>query len=990
MTAIVFVFITISITLFAFQHYSALEKDIRERAQGRLQVIESIQVQSMLKRLDKADNDTAIAILDNTLDQLSKTSKDMNVWLVMGPKVLAYQKRNLKVEEPPLDKVDHEAISTKRPVGRIINDNYRLTVPVILGKGLANNIKCFACHGKDMGLVKGDVIGAYSLSMPLEKIFDSFKLDLVNLIMAAIALVIVVAVSCQVLIKRYFGRPISILNQSMTELAGGGFDIIIPDIDRQDEIGDMSHALLIFQKNMVKRQEITLQLNQAHANMEQQVKERTKELENTKNHLQHQLIELDFHKKTIDAHVIVSITDVKGNITYVNNLFCDISGFSAYELIGQNHRVLKSGEHSDDFYLNLWKTITNGHIWHGEIKNKTKAGGYYWARATIVPFLDKNNKPVQYYAIRTDITEHKNNVIKQQNLLTELEDAKNTAESANKIKSEFLAAMSHEIRTPMAGIIGMTDLLMDSELTPVQLNWIINVKKSGQNLLVILNEILDQSKLEAGKLNIDPIDFHVPSFIHDITDLFAPSILDKGLSLDITLADNLPSGAHADQMRVGQILSNLLSNALKFTEKGTILVTVNHIPHTADSYYLKISVTDSGIGIKQEACDQLFTPFVQADGSTSRTFGGTGLGLSISKQLSEMMDGEINVTSEVGKGSTFTFTVLCKQPIHPVSQPDRRQSLDRWVASKPLDILIAEDNMINQQLLLAIFEKLNHHITIVSNGKAAVGMVSKNAFDLVLMDIRMPIVDGVQATKLIRSLKSTHSTLPIIALTADVSSGNVQEYLDAGINKVCVKPVNLPSLLKTINKVLDEEIHTSIPSATTIPVKQGKPPKNKSGDFDQKNLPFEDVLKRIGAIVDQLADLDETEIEATNLQGLDADVFAQLVEEYETQLITRCDELSNLYNEFTNNTKNNEIQQKLKALTHMIKGGGGSFGYHLVTLIASQADHILSQIDEITSNELLQLKKYIDALLLISRKKITGHGGKPGRILLEALDITFQ
>jgi len=990
MTVIIFIYTSITITYFAYVHYSNIENDIRERAVGRLQVIEAIHVQSMLNRLDKSDNDPAITILDDTFDQLSKSSKDMDVWLTMGPKVLAFQKSNSKILEPPVDKVGREAISSKRPVGRIVGDNYRLTVPVILGQGLAINKKCFACHGKDMGLISGDVIGAYSLSMPLNNFFASVTTDLINLLFAALALVIIVAASCQVLIKRYYGRPITVLNQSMTELAGGGIDIIIPNIDRQDEIGDMSNALLVFQKNLAKRQEVTLQLSQAHANMEQQVKERTEELQNTQNNLQHQLIELDFHKKTIDEHAIISVTDVKGNITYANRLFSEISGYSTYELIGKNHRILKSGEHSDEFYSDLWKTIVNGDIWHGEIKNKTKTGGFYWVRATIVPFLNKKNKPVQYYGIRTDITEHKNNVIKQQNIFTELEAAKNTAESANKIKSEFLAAMSHEIRTPMAGIIGMTDLLMDSELTPIQLNWITHVKKSSQNLLVILNEILDQSKLEAGKLNIDAIDFHVPSFIHDITDLFAPSILDKGLTFDISLADDLPLGAHADQMRIGQILSNLLSNALKFTEKGTIHVSVNQIPHTDGSFHLKISVTDTGIGIKQNACDQLFTPFVQADGSTSRTFGGTGLGLSISKQLSEMMEGEIHVTSEIGKGSAFSFTVLCKQPVKPVSPPDRRQSLDRWVASKPLDILIAEDNMINQQLLLAIFKKLDHHVTIVNNGQAAVGIVSKNEFDLVLMDIRMPIMDGLQATKLIRSLKSTHSTLPIIALTADVSSGNVKEYMDVGINEVCVKPVNLPSLLKTINRILGEDIHSSIPPASIAPDDQLKEVENQSINIDQKVLPFEETLKRIEAIVDQLDDLDEIKIEAQNLQGLDVDLFAQLVEKYEVHLNTCCNKLNGLFIEFSNNTKNNETQQKLKALTHTIKGGGGSFGYHLVTLIATEADHMLSEIDNFTSNDLFQLNKYIDALLLISSKKISGHGGKPGRILLEALDITVQ
>ncbi|MEH6496295.1 MAG: ATP-binding protein [Pseudomonas marincola] len=386
----------------------------------------------------------------------------------------------------------------------------------------------------------------------------------------------------------------------------------------------------------------------------------------------------------------------------------------------------------------------------------------------------------------------------------ELQRTLQKAETANKVKTDFLAAMSHEIRTPMAGVIGMANLMLDSNLSKQQRNWTDNIRTSGENLLTILNEILDQSKLEAGKLQISAIDFDLFKLVNDNAQLFAPKITEKGLDLEINLQNNLPRFIKADSLRIGQILSNLLSNALKFTSSGKITIQVTH--HVG-AKMLRIAVTDSGIGLTKLAQKNIFQAFTQADNSTARNYGGTGLGLSISKKLAELMGGEIAVESKPEVGSTFWFTVAFEtaQESAETSPNDKRPIT--WHVSRPLRILLAEDNLVNQQIMIAFLEKYKHEVTVAENGKIAVEKANSNIYDLILMDVRMPVMDGLEATKHIRSLNTPNSRIPIIAVTADVAKSNVEDFLKAGMTDVCSKPPDLPTLFKMINKHLGEEIH---------------------------------------------------------------------------------------------------------------------------------------------------------------------------------------
>jgi PAS domain S-box-containing protein len=635
--------------------------------------------------------------------------------------------------------------------------------------------------------------------------------------------------------------------------------------------------------------------------------------------LQVALNDLRNQKFALDQHAIVSITDTEGSIVYANDRFCAISGYAREELLGRNHRVVKSGAHTDAFFADMWATIGAGQVWSGEICNRAKEGRLYWVAATIVPMLDAEGRPEQYIAIRTDITRRKeieaqleeqlhfsrqvidltpipiyfkdtegrylganralgdllgidpSNMIGRnirdffpretadfhlqrdeelyrqvgtqtyeitapmpgggqrallyhkasltrpdgsvRGLIGAIVDltqrkqweegllaAKEAAEAASRAKSEFLANMSHEIRTPMNGIIGMTDLALDTVLNHEQREYLEIVRSSSRALLTIINDILDFSKIEAGKLDIESTAFDPVHLLDDALKPLARQARDKGLNFTVQIAEGTPRHLLGDPVRLRQVLTNLVSNAVKFTEQGEVRVSLEGRSKAKDEVTLCYSVADTGIGVPENMRNEIFEAFSQGDSSTTRRFGGTGLGLAICRRLVSLMNGSISIESEPGKGSLFQVSL--RLPMASAPGAGDRDGGTGAAAARCMRVLLAEDNLVNQKLAIAMLQKWGHQVIVANNGREAIDLSAGQSFDLVLMDMQMPEMGGLEATAAIRAREAAAggARLPIIALTANAMSGDRERCLAAGMDDYLAKPIRSADLRDTLDK----------------------------------------------------------------------------------------------------------------------------------------------------------------------------------------------
>lgn len=732
--------------------------------------------------------------------------------------------------------------------------------------------------------------------------------------------------------NRLIRLPLLNLAQAAQRMAQGDYSMRLPAPSR-DEVGSLTTSFDLMRNN----------LQQVQGRLAEKARQAEQALD-----------ELVSHKFALDQHAIVAVTDPQGRIDYVNDKFCQISQYSREELIGCTHAIVNSGLHPKVFFDQLWRTISSGQVWHGEICNRAKDGSLYWVESTIVPFTNSSGNITQYIGIRTDITERKQ-------AETELEQAKQQAETANQTKSAFLANMSHEIRTPMNGVLGMLNLLQQSGLANEQSEFADTAVRSAEALLVLLNDILDLSKIEAGHMRLESIDFDLRVLVEDVVNLQATTAQKKDLSIACLIGAEVPDRVQGDPTRLRQVLNNLVSNAIKFTSQGEVLVQVS-MEHTAkvelfdddnvDDVHqdsgteitLHFSVSDTGIGIRDDQIDAIFTAFTQADGSITRRFGGTGLGLSICRRLVNAMGGEISVQNNGDRpGSTFRVSVRLQpaseggsvwmssvglaakrvliiddngtnrmvlqhylsawgvvhdsvenaeqaiqrhsqssssdrpfdcilighrlpefdgmaQAAHIMAAPElkgarlmilsfnaqRGEMLDasragvqgylslpvrsrelhdtlamvlgltpddgevmvtRHVLSEVKQyqlarILVVEDNKVNQAVVVAMLKKMGLRADVAANGQEALEVLAQREYDLILMDMQMPVMDGLEATRQIRLRENGKHHIPVIAMTANVMPEDQASCLAAGMDDFVAKPIHPELFQQSLNRWL--------------------------------------------------------------------------------------------------------------------------------------------------------------------------------------------
>jgi two-component system, sensor histidine kinase and response regulator len=495
----------------------------------------------------------------------------------------------------------------------------------------------------------------------------------------------------------------------------------------------------------------------------------------------------------------IGMATLSGDVIYTNP--------AAREMVGLIPGVHQTATKITDYYTEAGKRVLNEMVlptvkatgwWGGEIEFRNFRTGQAIAADSSVFIVrhPRSGNPLCMATVTRDITERKR-------VEVELRLAKERAEAANQAKSEFLANMSHEIRTPLNGVIGMTDLALDTELTAEQRDFLETVKLSADSLLVVINDILDYSKIEAGKIELETIDFNPRHCVEEALKTFASLAHERKLQLLCDIAPDVPEQVAGDPGRLRQVLLNLVSNAIKFTSHGEVALRVSIDDGDGDTIVLEFTVSDTGIGIPTEKRVSIFSPFTQADSSTTRKYGGTGLGLTISARLVAMMGGRIWLESEVGQGSRFHFTVRLKVSGERAESRLMIPLVEQPAQPKGLNILLAEDNRINQLVATRSLEKMGHSVVVVGNGKQALSLLTTQPFDLIFMDIQMPEMDGLTTTLRIRDGEAiTHTHIPVIAMTAHAMKGDRQRCLAAGMDGYISKPISASELEIAIAEAL--------------------------------------------------------------------------------------------------------------------------------------------------------------------------------------------
>ncbi len=512
----------------------------------------------------------------------------------------------------------------------------------------------------------------------------------------------------------------------------------------------------------------------------------------------------------------------------------------AASVIGKSDADIFTGEHAEQARRDELAIMETGHPVVSLVERETwPHRPDTWCSTTKMPLRDTDGKIVGTFGVSRDITE----LIETQK---QLQEARDLANHANRAKGDFLANMSHEIRTPMNGIIGMAELLRDTLLDNAQQSFLEMISHSSQSLLRIINEILDFSKIESGKLDIESMPFSLQACVGDATKTLGIRAAQKNLSLALDISAEIPKIVQGDDGRLRQVLVNLIGNAIKFTENGSVTVRVVLVggPPVDDHYTLHFMVEDTGIGIPPEKQSKIFEAFSQADASTTRKYGGTGLGLSISSHLVELMGGRIWLSSEPGVGTTFHFTLpfepLDSNPFAAIAKHVKQPPLPPAKQSKSLHFLLAEDGMVNRAVLVGLLQRCGHTVTQVTNGQQAIEAWPTESFDAILMDIQMPVMDGLEATQAIRRAERPSGRhIPIIAITAAAMESDRTQCLLAGMDDFLSKPIEMMQL----EAMLERLVKTT----------NGEPPRpnDDSARAPTSDIDFEAPRRRLHYTLDQ-------------------------------------------------------------------------------------------------------------------------------------------
>ena len=542
------------------------------------------------------------------------------------------------------------------------------------------------------------------------------------------------------------------------------------------------------------------------------------------------------------AGIVVHDATLPGQpIVYCNRAFLEIIGYRADEVIGRDGSFLQGPDTDPETAAAIGAALVEARPLSVEVLNHRKDGSAFWNALTLRPVPGPDGSARWITASCADVTRSRRSeqelraaeeqltrlaaetfalAEKLDGAREEAEAAQMAAENASRAKSRFLAMMSHELRTPMTAVIGMGDLLMGTGLSDQQKSFVRTLRSSADTLMTILNDVLDFSKIEAGQLMLEEIDFSLPRLVDDVVQLFLVRAAAKGLTLSASIADDTPRHIRGDPTRLRQVLFNLVSNAIKFTERGAIEIAVwspdppatpsatSSAGQTADedatapasSVTLRFEVQDSGIGLTAVQRGRLFDAFVQADASTSRKYGGTGLGLAICKRLVEAMGGEITVASAPGRGSTFRFSIRTRTAeAQPIGDLGTRGLLSPSSEEPPqspvaLRLLLAEDNDINRMLITAMMTRIGHRIDAVNDGRAVLDAVKAADYDVLILDMEMPVLDGRSTARAIRRMDGAVARIPIVGLSADALPEHRDGHMAAGLDAYLTKPIDWEQL----------------------------------------------------------------------------------------------------------------------------------------------------------------------------------------------------